>query len=92
LLIFDTQSKQLVLLDEPKLLLHPAWQDDLLPLFQQICELNEYHPLMAAPFPFIHSRQLEHCLPICQLDREPMPSTLRASQRNLIRILIRILN
>jgi|TARA_E500000075_G_C6993069_1_gene324585 predicted ATPase len=51
LLIFDTQPKQLVLLDEPELSLHPAWQDDFLPLLQQICELNDCYLLMATHSP-----------------------------------------
>ncbi len=51
LLIFDTQPKQLVLLDEPELSLHPAWQDDFLPLLQQICELNGCYLLMATHSP-----------------------------------------
>ena len=51
LLIFDTQPKQLVLLDEPELSLHPAWQDDFFPLLQQICELNGCYLLMATHSP-----------------------------------------
>ena len=51
LLIFDTQPKQLVLLDEPELSLHPAWQDDFLPLLQQICEINGCYLLMATHSP-----------------------------------------
>ena len=51
LLIFDTQPKQLVFLDEPELSLHPAWQDDFLPLLQQICDLNSCYLLLATRSP-----------------------------------------
>ncbi len=51
LLIFDTQPKQLVFLDRPELLLHLAWQDDFLPLLQQICDLNGCYLLLATHSP-----------------------------------------
>ena len=51
LLIFDTQPKQLVLLDEPEHSLYAAWQDDFLPLLQQICGLNDCYLLMATHSP-----------------------------------------
>ena len=51
LLIFDTQPKQLVFLDESKLSLYPAWQDDFLPLLQQICDLKSCYLLLATCSP-----------------------------------------
>ena len=51
LLIFDTQPKQLVFLDRPELSLHLAWQDDFLPLLQQICDLNSCYLLLATHSP-----------------------------------------
>lgn len=51
LLVFDALPQQLILLDEPELSLHPAWQDDFLELLQQICELNDSYLLLATHSP-----------------------------------------
>lgn len=41
LLIFSTDSRDLILIDEPEVSLHPGWQEQLLPIFGEIARLNK---------------------------------------------------
>lgn len=53
-LIFNTKSGSFVLIDEPEISLHAAWQKKLLGLIEEISEINNFNTLIAThSFTFI---------------------------------------
>ena len=52
-LLFDTSSNSLILIDEPELSLHVAWQDELLTDLQEIAHLSGFQALLATHSPQI---------------------------------------
>lgn len=53
LLVFDTDASDLILIDEPEISLHPAWQEKLLGIVERIVELNDCKIIMATHSPLL---------------------------------------
>ncbi len=52
-LLFGTSKNSLVMIDEPELSLHVAWQDMLLSDLQEVAQLSDFHILLATHSPQI---------------------------------------
>ena len=58
-LIFASEDNSLVLIDEPEISLHIAWQEDYLELLMKICEMNHLQAVVATHSPNIINGHFE---------------------------------
>jgi predicted ATP-binding protein involved in virulence len=52
-LLFETSKNALVMIDEPELSLHVAWQDEVLKDLLEMAELSDFDVLLATHSPLI---------------------------------------
>jgi energy-coupling factor transporter ATP-binding protein EcfA2 len=57
LLAFDTDASDLILIDEPEISLHPAWQEKFLGIVEKIVALNDCKIIMATHSPLLINGQ-----------------------------------
>lgn len=57
LLLFNTDSSDLILIDEPEISLHPAWQEMFLQVVEKVVELNQCRIIMATHSPLLINGQ-----------------------------------
>lgn len=58
-LLFDTKPDSLVMIDEPELSLHVAWQREILPDLQEMATLSQFSVLLATHSPQIIGERLD---------------------------------
>ena len=52
-LLFETKPNSLILIDEPELSLHVAWQREMLKDLQEIADLSDFRAILATHSPQI---------------------------------------
>ncbi|MGQ9373370.1 AAA family ATPase [Acinetobacter tandoii] len=66
-LVFESHQNTLVLLDEPEISLHPAWQEEILKIFKSIRKINNLNILIATHSPSLIGENWDAVLELAEL-------------------------
>ncbi|OTG79696.1 hypothetical protein B9T33_11185 [Acinetobacter sp. ANC 5054] len=66
-LIFETQENTLVLIDEPEISLHPAWQEKIIEIFNEIKVINKLKIIIATHSPSLIGEKWESVIELAEL-------------------------
>lgn len=66
-LIFESHKNTLVLLDEPEISLHPAWQEEILKIFESIKKINNLNILIATHSPSLIGENWDAVIELAEL-------------------------
>lgn len=69
-LLFELQKNALILIDEPELSLHVAWQKKFIPDLQRIIALNQFDVLLATHSPQLIGRWEDLVVELGDVDAE----------------------
>ncbi|CAM4196514.1 hypothetical protein F901_00827 [Acinetobacter dispersus] len=66
-LVFESNQNTLVLLDEPEISLHPAWQEEILKIFKSIKKINNLNMLIATHSPSLIGNNWDAVIELAEL-------------------------
>ncbi|MDC4314941.1 AAA family ATPase [Acinetobacter baumannii] len=66
-LVFESHKNTLVLLDEPEISLHPAWQEEILKIFESIKKINNLNILIATHSPSLIGENWDAVIELAEL-------------------------
>ena len=69
-LLFGTEENSLIMVDEPELSLHVAWQRQMLEDLQEMAELSDFRALLATHSPQIIGKRWDLTIELQGPDRE----------------------
>ncbi len=66
-LVFESHKNTLVLLDEPEISLHPAWQEEILKIFESIKKINNLNILISTHSPSLIGENWDAVIELAEL-------------------------